>query len=566
MANAQTDRDKHVGDFCQPCLEKSVRRNADFYCSTCSEFQCKECSNVHEIYKFMRNHKIMSVIEGQTHVSSTDYDEEEFIASDKCKTHNKPFVFYCQQDETLLCSNCAITNHKMCGTVVGIERMNGNDRCAKLRDKLVAAIHSTKQDTELIDETDKCLSDDTLALQDKLKDTKARIMQIFDDFTYAILTDASAYRDKTKEDLARKKGRCETKIKSLEKTLTTIESIMRTGTPAEQFLTEQRMIEDVNHIVKDVHLLHEDISKIDVNLKFGDHFKKLTSDFSSLVQDQEKFDIKCRPLQPSTLTLSCSINLKPSHDDVGEPRYSGLTFLADRRLVVTDNKNGKCLLYDVNLSVKNSYKLPYNHPACVTAVSDDEVVVTSGNYRLDFLNVSDTNNMSLNKTCKVNAKYYSISMMDDKNFVVSTIDHIKPFRIVSMSGEEKDFSVQLPSKEYPLGTNFTTVLEKRKKVVQISRNEDKIYIYDIESGEKVVITDNKIKSPGDVAVGPYDHVFVGSSSSKCLVEMTPGGRVLSSHQVDMDYPRFIAISKDKKLLAVSNSCIGARKLSLYKIT
>ncbi|KAL4216704.1 hypothetical protein ACF0H5_024427 [Mactra antiquata] len=155
--------------------------------------------------------------------------------------------------------------------------------------------------------------------------------------------------------------------------------------------------------------------------------------------------------------------------------------------------------------------------------------------------------------------------MNNDNFVVSTVDHIKPFRIVSMSGDETEFNIKTSSKKYPVGTNYCTFICDREILVQTDRDEDKIYIYNIESGENVMVSDKLVKSPCGVAVGPYDHVFVGSNSTKCLVEITPGGRVLSSHQVDMWYPRYIAISKDKKLLAVSNSAKGAVKLSLYKI-
>ncbi|KAL4216770.1 hypothetical protein ACF0H5_024493 [Mactra antiquata] len=172
----------------------------------------------------------------------------------------------------------------------------------------------------------------------------------------------------------------------------------------------------------------------------------------------------------------------------------------------------------------------------------------------------------MKRTCKVNAKYISISLMDDEKCVVSTYDNDEHFRIVSMTGVEDDFNVQFPSKRYKPGTNFCTYIRGRNKVVNCDRDEDKIYIYDIESGESVVVKDNLIKSPCCVAVGPYDHVFVCSAGTRSLVEMSPGGRVLSSHQIDMMFPLSVAISKDEKLLAVSNFAIGAKKLSLYKIT
>ncbi|KAL4216709.1 Transcription intermediary factor 1-alpha [Mactra antiquata] len=562
MAEAQVD-EVTVDQYCQPCSEKNKNSVADKFCVTCKEFQCEDCINGHDDYAYMKNHTIVSIAEGQTHVSSTECDDVD-VNRYRCAKHNKRLKFYCQQDDACVCSTCAITSHRNCTHIADIQNMDGRGGCDKLKNELVAAINSTNQVTELLDEADSRLSDDIRALSDKLKDMKARVIQIFDDFTDEILTHASVYSKSTKDDLAKKKVKCETQIQSMKKTVRTLDSIMSTGTPAEQFITERRMLDDVHNAVKDATSIHEELSRIDIHCLFDDQVKKFKSKLESEF-NSESFNISYYLSNPSKLEFVRSIELKATSDNLEEPMYTGLSFLPDNRLVAVDNQNSKCLIYDVNLNVKNSYKLPY-YPRCVAAVSNDEIVVTSsGNYTLDFLNVSKTNKLTVKRTCEMNAKYYSISMMNNENFVVSTVDHIKPFRIVSMSGDETEFNIKTSSKKYPLGTNYCTFICGREIIVQTDTGEDKIYIYNIESGENVMVKDELVKSPCGVAVGLYDHVFVCSMRTNCIVEITPGGRVLSSHQVDMTYPRYIAISKDKKLLAVFNAATGARKLSLYKI-
>ncbi|KAL4216706.1 hypothetical protein ACF0H5_024429 [Mactra antiquata] len=563
MAEAQADGNTDDIQFCQPCSKKSVNQAADIFCTTCREFQCEDCSNIHTIYAFMSDHKIVSVADGHIHVSSTDCDDIDVNVL-RCTKHNKDFEFYCQKDEVLFCSKCAVTSHKKCVNIVDLESMDGRSGCDKLKNKLVAAINSTNQVTELLDDADTRLSDDICALSDKLKDMKARFIQLFDDVANEILTHASIYRKSTKEDLAKKKVKCETQIQSTKKTVKTLDSIMSTGTPAEQFITERTMLDDVHNAVKDATSIHEELSRIDIHCSFDDQVKKFKSKLQSEF-NSESLNISYNLPKPSKFEFVRSLELQKTSDDSKEPMFTGLSFLPDGRLVAVDNYNNKCLIYDVNLNVKNSYKLPCSYPVCVATVSDDEVVVTSGSYRLDFLNVSKTNAISLNRTGEVNAMYSSISMMNNEHFVVSTVDHIKPFRIVSRSGDETDFNINTPSKKYSIDTNHCTYIPGLNKVLQTDTEEDKIYIYNIESGENVVVTDQLVKSPCDVAVGPYCHVFVVSEDTNCLVEITPGGRVLSSHQVDMKRPRYIAVSKDKKLLAVSNAAKGAVKLSLYKI-
>ncbi|KAL4216713.1 Transcription intermediary factor 1-alpha [Mactra antiquata] len=563
MAEAQVE-ETTVDQYCQPCSKKNKNSVADKFCVNCKEFQCEDCINGHNTNEYMKNHRIVSIAEGQTHVSSTECDDLDATIY-MCVKHNKQFEFYCQEDDALFCSKCAVTSHKKCENIVDIESMDGHSGCDKLKNELFAAINSTNQVTELLEDADSRLSDDIRALSDKLKDMKNRFIQIFDDFTNEILTHASVYSKSTKDDLAKKKVKCETQIQSMKKTVKTLDSVMSTGTPAEQFITERRMLDDVHNAVKDATSIHEELSRIDILCSFEDQVKKFKSKLESEF-NSESFNISYYLSNSSKLEFVRSIELKATSDNLKEPMYTGLSFLPDNRLVALDNLNHKCLIYDVNLNVKNSYKLPYEYPKCVAAVSNDEIVVTSGGkYRLDFLNVSKTNELTVKRTCEMNAQYFSISMMNNGNFVVSTVDHIKPFRIVCMSGEETEFNIKTSSKKYPLGTNYCTYICGREILVQTDTDEDKIYIYNIESGENVMVKDKLVKSPCSVAVGPYDHVFVASKGTNCTVEITPGGRVLSSHQVDMDYPLYIAISKDKKLLAVSNAATGAKKLSLYKI-
>ncbi|KAL4216766.1 hypothetical protein ACF0H5_024489 [Mactra antiquata] len=565
MADAQTIDETIVDQLCQPCLKKSFNQAADSFCIVCREFQCKDCSSVHDTHTYMKKHKLVSVSEGQLHVTSTDCDDVNEITF-MCTKHNKQFEFYCKQDDALLCSKCAITSHKKCTSIADIESIDGRGGCAKLKNELVGAINTTKQDTELLDDAEERFAADFRSLPDKLKAMKTKVIKIFDDFADALQFDANVYNDNANDDLAKKKAKCEANIKAMKKKVATIDSIMSTGTAAEQFITERKMSDDVQQTVKDTNSLHLDISSTKFCCTFVEHLKKLKSDMLSAI-DSEDFQVTLRLHTASSIELITSIDLRQEWGEEEEPAYSGIEILPDSRLVAIDNYNHKCLIYDVNLKLKNSYKLPYNNPCCVAAISDDEVVVTSGgNCRLDFLNVSKTNEIKMKRTCKVNAKYISISLMDDEKCVISTYDNDEHFRIVSMTGVEDDFNVQFPSKTYKPGTNFCTYIRGRNKVVNCDTDEDKIYIYGIESGESVVVKDNLIKSPRGVAVGPYDHLFVCSADTHSLVEMSPGRLVLSSHQIDMNFPVSVAISKDKKLLAVSNLAIGAKKLSLYKIT
>ncbi|KAL4216703.1 hypothetical protein ACF0H5_024426 [Mactra antiquata] len=339
MAEALPERDTDDKQLCQPCSKKSANRAADIFCTTCGEFQCEDCSSIHTIYAFMSGHKLVSVADGQTYVSSTDCDDID-VNLYRCTKHNRHFEFYCQEDDALFCSKCAVTSHKKCENIVDIESMDGHSGCDKLKNELFAAINSTNQVTELLEDADSRLSDDIRALSDKLKDMKARIIQIFDDFTNEILTHASVYSKSTKDDLAKKKVKCETQIQSMKKTVRTLDSIMSTGTPAEQIITERRMLDDVHNAVKDSTSIHEELSRINIHCLFDDQVKKFKSKLESEFNSYS-FNIIYSLPSPSKLEFVRSIELKATSDNLKEPLYTGLSFLPDNRLVAVDNQNHK---------------------------------------------------------------------------------------------------------------------------------------------------------------------------------------------------------------------------------
>ncbi|KAL4216769.1 hypothetical protein ACF0H5_024492 [Mactra antiquata] len=173
-----------------------------------------------------------------------------------CTIHNKQFEFYCKTDDALLCSKCAITSHKKCENIADNESTDGQGGCAKLKNELVGAMDTTNQDTELLDDAEERFAADFRSLPDKLNVMKTQVIKIFDAFADAVKKDASVHKGNAKADLAKKKAKCEANMKAMKKKVATIDSIMSTGTAAEQFITERKMSDDIKQTVKDTNSLH----------------------------------------------------------------------------------------------------------------------------------------------------------------------------------------------------------------------------------------------------------------------------------------------------------------------
>ncbi|XP_045202214.2 uncharacterized protein LOC123555688 [Mercenaria mercenaria] len=353
-----------------------------------------------------------------------------------------------------------------------------------------------------------------------------------------------------------------------------VDTALEKGAPSQQFIVEETLKKQADELHRDVDNECQKLQFASISFRFDETVKLPPLPISAYVPGKLTLSYTLPEAKKSAapvdtivkLTKITSIDLKQTGDDVMEQLYTGLAFLPDGRLVVLDNHKQKCLIYNEKFEKVGSYQLSY-HPQSVIAVSEEEVAITSRNpCKIDLFRVSKSNDLTLTKTCKVTTQYDSICLKDDRNFVVGTIDDTRHVRIVSMSGEEKDFSVSFPEKKYSLRTSACNYIRNTEKMILTDRHEDTVYIYDVATSTRVVVMDDQIKEPVGVAVGPSDCILVCSKGNNSIVQMSQTGRILSSHKLDMEYPHRVCVSKDQSILAVTNNYRGKMKLQVFKPT
>ncbi|XP_053404874.1 uncharacterized protein LOC128558730 [Mercenaria mercenaria] len=557
--------------LCQPCSSKDKQTVADVFCLTCDEFQCTECSNVHTTHAFLRNHKLVNAKEVKTKPVSFD-----MRGLDQCDEHHKVLEFFCEDENQLCCSTCAIVDHRKCHSVVEIQKIAGSSasESSKLKVKLQEVNEKAEKIVKHAMSSKEKLDQDVKEVSLTIRRMRDDVMKMFDDLEISVAKDAESFKTETFNKLTRKQSDSEKHVADATKSIETIDNVYQNGTPLQQFILEHRIKKQVDELSSNVDKECQRLETVTVSFDFDDTLKLPPLSIADYVPGQLtlKYFVPeaVKPLIPLDpivkLTMITSIDLKQTGDDAKEPLYKGLDFLPDGRLIAVDNKNRKCLIYNEKLEKVGSYQLS-NMPQSVVAVSEEEVAITSGRYMtIDFLRVSKSNEITLIRTCEVKTKYDSICMKDERNFVVGTYDDTTPVRIVSLSGEEKDFSINFPSKKYPIGTSVCTYIRNSDKVVLTDRNEHTVYIYDIKSNTRVVVKDDQIKEPRGVAVGPSDCILVCSNKTNSIVQISQTGRILSSYKLDMELPYRVCISKDKSLLAVSSNLNGGRKLQLLQVT
>ncbi|XP_053392214.1 uncharacterized protein LOC128554905 [Mercenaria mercenaria] len=557
--------------LCQPCSSKNTQTVAEVFCSTCDEFQCTECSNLHTTHAFLRNHKLVNAKEVKTKPGSIDMK-----GLDQCDEHQKVLEFFCEGENQLCCSTCAIVVHRKCHSVVEIQRIAGRSastrselkvKLQEAREKAVTVVKYTKLSKEQLDQ-------DVKEVTLKIRRVRDDVMKMFDELEVSVSKDAESFKTETLDKLTRKQSNSEKHIADATKSLETIDNVHQNGTSSQQFILEQRMKKQVDELSSNVDKEYQRLETVTVSFDFDETLKLPPLSIVNYVPGQLtlKYSVP-EAVKPKTpvdpivkFTKITSIDLKQTGDDTKEPLYSGLDFLPDGRLIAVDNKNGKCLIYNEKLKTVGSYQLSYM-PQSVVAVSEEEAAITSANkYKIDFLRVSKSNEITLIRTCEVKTEYDSICLKDERHFVAGTQDDTRPVHIVSLSGEEKDFSISFPNKKYPSDTSACTYIGYSDKVVLTDRIEHTVYIYDIKSNTRVVVKDDQINEPWGVAVGPSDCILVCSNKTHTIVQISQTGRVLSSYKLDMKHPYRVCVSKNKSLLAVSSNLNGGTKLQLLQVT
>jgi WD40 repeat protein len=493
---------------------------------------------------------------------------------DQCIHHQKVIEFFCEDEEKLCCSTCAIVNHRKCQSVVDVQTVVEQSKRKKSNVKV--KLLEVKQKAEIISNSvassKRKLEEDVQNIPVKIKKRRDEVNKMFDELEQSVVKNVDSYKSETFGKLTKKQIQNDNYLANISTCLDTIENVNQNGTSVQQFIVEQKMKEDINVLYKKVNAECKGLETMTVNFEFDETLKlpplpisvhvpgylTLKSHLSEAASTiaPEKKAIKLTPV--------CTIDLM--QDEGKEPFYKGIDFLPDGRLVVVDNKNKKCLVYNTKLEKLGSFQLS-SIPQSVVAVSDEKVMVTGGrSYKLDILRVDKSNEIMLDRSFTMTTRYDSVCIKDDEHFVGVTIEHPRPVRIIATTGEEKDFNINFPSKTYPLGASACTYIRNSEKVVLTDRYDHTVYIYDIKTNTRVVVKNDLIKEPCGAAVGPFDTILVCSQNTNSIVQISQTGRILSSYITDLKFPTTICVSRDKSFLVVSNAYNLERKLQKLKIT
>jgi len=172
-----------------------------------------------------------------------------------------------------------------------------------------------------------------------------------------------------------------------------------------------------------------------------------------------------------------------------------------------------------------------------------------------LLTVARDNSITPLTTISTSFSCFSICPIDKDTFLVGTVRHSPPVRTVTVQGQEGYVQPgSLPNKTYKLGESWCTFVQHVKTVVFVDRFAHSVHFYNLDNGTNVTVQNSDISRPrGVCGGGDRGSVFLCSSDTGTIVQMSARGELVKAHKVDMDNPCIICVSKDGSRIVVANN-------------
>ncbi|XP_013390269.1 tripartite motif-containing protein 2-like [Lingula anatina] len=359
---------------------------AQFYCQDCRHFLCENCrQKQHDAIKILRGHKI---------ISASDHDkqvQEEMDARLFCDKHKgQQLIFYCTDDDVVVCRDCILTKHNKhnCVDIADVAKIH--------KEKINSAFNHLSKNIALFEKAESEISKQQKYTTDVVNKTVTDIQQQEADIikevqriSAQLIAEAKDHAATHMKSLEAEKDRVQLQKVSIHSTCEFAKQLVQHGSHTEVMTHAkniQARMKELNNVRPTVQ-----VKTIEITFSKGklpaDFFGRVTmlewiDEFESSMKNV--WDISCS--QSGTIYLvsviSCKLTaISPSHEvifqvDVPSPR--GVTVLSDDRLVVTCRDG--CRVYSSSgKHVKTFGQGDMSYPQGVTLDNNGHILVCDMN-------------------------------------------------------------------------------------------------------------------------------------------------------------------------------------------
>ncbi|XP_053392494.1 uncharacterized protein LOC123563924 [Mercenaria mercenaria] len=398
VSGRRTVEDDNIsqGLICRPCQEDNVIQQAHGYCINCKEYLCETCYKYHRLPKPSKDHVLVDgnideyQSEKELDQAPPSVPERKNVYDTKCRIHqNEDLKYRCRAHNTIVCSVCALKQHKECKNVDYIPEI-----CDSESRLLVEKIEYVEGKVEYI------LKQDREALQlaeesyesalSALKTQRCQINRYFEETEKQISDKMLSFREKSKKR--------EEETLGIDQKLKAKKMLLAAATPSseiENYISISKTEDEVNNINAK---LQGVFGRARLTISYNPH--QPLQVLGEAIVEQQEGDVGTRKLK-----LLRKVNIAGGKAHCG---IIDVTMLPNNRvlLILVDRINSRLIIISKEYNV-SFHQVP-SEPWGVTYISDTKIAVSFVECEqvqiIKVITVKDTISLKNRKSFKVLGK------------------------------------------------------------------------------------------------------------------------------------------------------------------
>ena len=568
--------DELIDPYCETCFEnKNKKLGVECFCECCNIFMCTHCHDVHKQMPFSQNHR---VLRGSKMPKSLADKPVKYL---NCELHiNNIYDRYCLKHHVMVCSECLKQSHRRChvDTITDLCKILGTDDIKSFT-AVVSKIKSNVQNTQ--SKLQNNISDLTKERENEIK----RAEQAKQD----MIRKANEMFNETVSGITKSYRNKECKIKStiveLTDELNALDEIINKLNRKVSIKFDPNLFIQMQQIVNTTQTCKREIDDMISEIKttkISFSFSKEISDFLSCTRSGDVKEIssplsftddvgdiffpyitfqawRTKLAKKDAVDISHIVVRKMSHMDIrsskddNQPRVGGLAVTNNGTLLVADYYNRTLKVFSQDSTLVSSVPLSYG---CrdVTVTEDGIAVVSTGDMKLHFLDISDPPSASVQRSVTLGYSAWGIATYKDK-LVVTTFTAPRSVRMIDMNGKEVWSVSKGPDNQQLFDASryiVTSKINDTETVIVSDCEKETLTLLNANNGSLLKIVDMKGKGPYGITVDNNGNIFVACGTTREICVWSNDWTLISRKDLEI-FPGCIAYSSSTDNLYISNA-------------
>ncbi|KAK3596180.1 hypothetical protein CHS0354_010715 [Potamilus streckersoni] len=508
-----------VERYCDTCRYEDEFNKADGFCAVCKENLCEACSKVHRRSKLTRDHNLIIIEE----LTSTTENRMKFAEGFGCTDHQeKQIEYYCQIHDVVSCNDCFFVNHRSCENV---KRLSVDLPCLMTElkpEKITEKMKKMEKHIQtFLNRNESNISEleaKVNNLTTEIEDIRQVINTKLDDLETLVKTEGNRIYKEEMIKRQEENHQCQSLINAVRNSHTFLETVLKYGTDAQKILVCKKSI---------------------AQIKSYSH------------QIREKYE-EMGPLHELQVKLDKVVEIHSTGKY--KPMYTGIVQLANACILLLDENNKTCSLYDSSYNFVNSCILPAT-PNDVCLMDHSEVAIAFHNKNsIQFLSIGDG---CIKDTGMVTTRYRcgSVAAVSrDEIVVCGPTDDLKCYwSRINRSRSETHHAFDCSN---PMIT-YVTLNNALNRVYVSALFSSEVFCFCITNEtQDFIYTSKDLICPAGIEVDREENIYIVGCGSHNIHKLSPDGTNLQIITAGVpNCPTRISLDRSGDYLLVTNSSL-----------